>query len=320
MQAIPLDPVLQARRYAKAVEVSKRVRFDIDRDVIRSREFDFNKKFLPDGLSRIGALPFLLPAEKRFLSQVQGRSYANIFGLVERFICAQILEVSRDHWFGDQVALEALVRFTDEEIKHQEMFRRLEAMAAAGMPEGYTFMPDPNEVARAVLSASKWAVLGLICHIEIFVLQHYHSSIDPDDNLSDLWKDVFLHHAREESQHAILDEIEWAREDARLTDAERDQAVDDLIGLVGAVDGILQAQARADADYFVSATGRSFTAGEIAQIHATVLRAYRWQYIVSGVQDPRFLNVLGPMITEAQSRRIGEALAPIVEDVGHVLH
>jgi hypothetical protein len=319
MQTI-YDNTQDARRYAKAVEVSKRVRFDIDRDVIRGRQFDFNKKFLPDGLSRINALPFLLPAEKRFLSQVQGRSYANIFGLVERFICAQILDVSKDHWFGDQVALEALVRFTDEEIKHQEMFRRLERMAAAGMPEGYTFVPDPNEVARAVLSASKWAVLGLICHIEIFVLQHYHSSIDPDENLSDLWKDVFLHHAREESQHAILDELEWARENARLTVEDRDKAVDDLIGLVAAVDGILQAQARADAEYFVAVNSRSFTAEQVAQIHATVLRAYRWQYIVSGVQGERFQAALGPMITEAQMQRIGAALAPIIDDVNVVLH
>jgi hypothetical protein len=309
-----------ANRYAKAVEVSKRVRFDIDRDVIRGRQFDFNKKFLPDGLSRIEALPFLLPAERRFLSQIQGRSYANIFGLVERFISAQVLDVSRDHWFGDQVALEALVRFTDEEIKHQEMFRRLERMAAAGMPQGYVFVPDPDEVARAVLSASKWAVLGLICHIEIFVLLHYHSSIEPDANLSELWKDVFLHHAREESQHAILDELEWVREDARLSPAQRDRAVDDLIALVGAVDGILQAQARADADYFISCSGRSLSGEEAAQVHATVLRAYRWQYIVSGVQGERFQAVLGGLIDAAQFQRIATALGPIIEDVNRVLH
>ncbi|HRP96375.1 MAG TPA: hypothetical protein PL143_09020 [Rhodocyclaceae bacterium] len=313
---IPVD----TQRYAKCVEVSKRVRFDIDRDVIRGRQFDFDKKFLPDGLSRIDALPFLTPAEKRFLSQVQGRSYANIFGLVERFISAQILDVSRDHWFGDQVALEALVRFSDEEIKHQEMFRRLEQMAAARMPAGYAFLPDPNEVARAVLAASKWAVLGLTCHIEIFVLQHYHSSIDADDDLSELWKDVFLHHAREESQHAILDELEWVRENARLDDDARDRAVDDLIALVAAVDGILQAQAKADADYFAGAAARGFTPAEAAHIHATLRRAYRWQYIVSGVEDPRFVGVLGPMIDEAQYRRIGAALAPIVEDVRAIVH
>jgi len=35
--------------------------------------------------------------EKRFVSQIQGRTYANIFGLVERFINAKVLELSRDH-------------------------------------------------------------------------------------------------------------------------------------------------------------------------------------------------------------------------------
>src|SRR5512147_825902 len=43
-------------RYAKCIEVSKRVRWDIDRDVIRGRSLDFAKKFLPDGLSKVGEL------------------------------------------------------------------------------------------------------------------------------------------------------------------------------------------------------------------------------------------------------------------------
>jgi hypothetical protein len=42
------------------------------------------------------------------------------------------------------------------------------------------------------------------------------------------------------------------------------------------------------------------------------LAAYRWQYIVTGVQDPRFLEVLGSMINAEQGARINAALAPIV--------
>jgi hypothetical protein len=45
--------------YAKCTEISKKVRWDIDRDVIRGREFVFSKKFLPDGLSKIDKLDFL---------------------------------------------------------------------------------------------------------------------------------------------------------------------------------------------------------------------------------------------------------------------
>jgi hypothetical protein len=300
-----------SNRYAKCIEVSKRIRWDIDRDVIRGREFEVSKKFLPDGLSKIERLPFLDADEKRLMSQIQGRTYANIFGLVERFIAAKVLEVSHDHWLGDQIALEALVRFGDEELKHQELFRRIERMAATGMAEGYAFLHDPNAVASVVLGKSTWAVLALICHIELFVLAHYRESIDPDPNLSALWKDVFLYHWREESQHAVLDELEWMREDARLTPEQRDRAVDELIELVAAVDGILQSQSQSDAEYFLRICGRTFSGDEAEHIRAGVLGAYRWQYIVSGVQG-RFGEVLGRFITPVQYERIGKALAPIL--------
>ena len=299
-------------RYARCIEVSKRVRWDIDADVLRGRALDFDHKFLPDGLSLAPRLEFLNSAEQRFFSQVQGRTYANMFGLVERYIGVKILEVSRDHWFGDQVALEALVRFTEEELKHQELFRRVEDLAAAGMPPGYRFLPQPNEVAQAVLAASNWAVLALTCHIELFTQAHYRSSIEPDAGLSPLWKDVFLHHWREESQHAILDELEWVREDAKLGVKQRDAAVNDLIALVGAVDGIVQLQAKADTGYFVAALRRELTAAELAKVADTFLRAYRYQYIVSGVRNERFSQVLGSLITPEQGARIGAALAPIL--------
>lgn len=298
--------------YAKCIDASKRIRWDIDRDVIRGRQFDFSKKFLPDGLSKLNELGFVDAEGKRLLSHIQGRTYANIFGLVERFIAAKVLDVSKEHWFGDQTALEALVRFTDEEIKHQELFRRVEAMIAEGMPAGYTFLPNPNDVAGAVLSKRNWAVLGLTCHIEIFVLAHYRESIDPDPALSELFKDIFLFHWREEAQHATLDELEWRREHAKLTPAERDLAVGDLIELVAAVDGILQMQAHADTEYFLRVCGKTFVASEQEALHRAMLKAYRWQYIGSGVQTERFQKVLGSLITDKQMERIGSALAPIL--------
>jgi len=308
-----LQPDVDSARYAKCVEVSKRIRWDIDADVIRGREFDFTNKLLPESLSLVDRLPFLDTGERRLLSQIQGRTYANIFGLVERFISAKILEVSHDHWLGDQIALEALVRFTDEELKHQELFRRIETMIGAGMPAGYTFVPRPNDVAAAVLRKSTWSVLALTCLIELFTQVHYRASIDPDTELSPLFKDVFLFHWKEESQHAILDELEWLREDAKLTSrAERDAAVDDLIALVGGVDGILQIQAKADADYFSSVTGMDGNAQRAGRVHDTVLKAYRWQYIVSGAMEPRFQKVLAGVVDDAQMKRIQDALAPLM--------
>ncbi|MFL9911326.1 hypothetical protein [Paraburkholderia sp. RL17-337-BIB-A] len=305
-------------RYAKCIEVSRRIRWDIDRDVIRGRQLDPVHKFLPDGLAQVDRLPFLTPAQRLLMSQVQGRTYANMFRLVERFVSAKMLEVSRNHALGDQTALEAVVRFTDEELKHQELFRRIELLAADSMLPGYRFMPKADEVASFVLGKSTWSVLALTCCIEIVTQVHYRESMELDSGLSPLFKDVFLFHWKEESQHAIIDELEWEREDAQLTDARRDAAIDDLIELVNAVDGLLQVQAAADAGYFLVHAGGTMSVGERHAVSAALLDAYRWQYIVSGVTQPRFSKLLYRMITPAQAEHIGDALAPIMQRTSNI--
>ena len=298
-------------RYARCINASKRVRWDIDEDVIRGRSFDRSEKYLPDGLSLVPEFTTLSKDEKRFVSQIQGRTYANVFGLVERFINAKVLEVSRDYWLGDQIALEALVRFSDEELKHQALFRRIDDMVGETLPDGYRFDVDPDAVAGVVLDKSTWAVLALTLDIELFTQLHYRQSIEPDGELSDLFKDVFLYHWKEESQHAILDELEWKRHDTGLTADERDRAVDEFIELVGAVDGILQAQAAADAGYFAANCGRPVDEEEADAIEAGFLKAYRWQYIHSGAAHPTFGKVLSSLITEDQGQRIQAALATL---------
>ncbi len=75
-------------------------------------------------------------------------------------------------------------------------------------------------------------------------------------------------------------------------------------------------QAKADAEYFVINAGRKFSPAE-QTIGDVLQKAYRWQYIASGVQEPRFVEVLKALVTPAQMERIGKALAPILAYVGH---
>ena len=233
-----------------------------------------------------------------------------MFGLVERFIGAKMLEISREHWLGDQTALEALVRFTDEELKHQELFRRIDEMIArrhaARLP-----LPSPRQRRRAfVLGKSTWAVLALTCHIELFTQAHYRASIADADALSPLWKDVFLFHWREESQHAILDELEWAREDAKLRGAARDAAVDDLIALVGArrrhPAGAGQGRRR-----LLPASPAAAVSAARSRVRDTMLKAYRWQYIVSGVDGAALPEAARRPGQRGADARIQDALAPL---------
>jgi hypothetical protein len=107
-------------------------------------------------------------------------------------------------------------------------------------------------------------------------------------------------------------EFDWTREHERLSQAEHDRAVDDLIELVAAVDGVLQAQSAVDTGCFLKLCDREFTGEEQKAIKDGVLGAYRWQYIVSAVQHPHFARLPGSMTTPAQMSRIQAALAKIV--------
>ena len=71
-------------------------------------------------------------------------------------------------------------------------------------------------------------------------------------------------------------------------------------------------QAAADAEYFARACGRALDQAARDRVASATLAAYRFQYIASGAGDDRFLKVLGGLVTEAQMKRIGTALARIV--------
>ena len=57
-----------AARYARLVRSSKTAQWQIDRDLLQDRRFDFSRKFLPDSLSLIDRLTFLDAQEARLLS------------------------------------------------------------------------------------------------------------------------------------------------------------------------------------------------------------------------------------------------------------
>ena len=58
--------------YERAVNASKAVHWEIDKDVIRGRSFDMSKKYLPDGLSLMQEMDSLSADERRFAGQIQG--------------------------------------------------------------------------------------------------------------------------------------------------------------------------------------------------------------------------------------------------------
>ncbi len=295
-------------RPSPCITATARGRRGADPDIVAGRSLDFSQKFLPDRVSLAPRLRLPREADARLVSRIQARTYVNLSGFLARSVRAGLADVRRRAWRAGDDRLE-----DPGEPDARALFGRLEAMAAAGMPAGYAFAAPANRAGDPIRGHSAWAVLGLACCLGNAALAHGRRSVEPDAALSPLFRDVLTRHWREASRHAILDELAWRREHAMLAAAPRDAAVDDLIALVARLDGLLRDQATADAAYFAASCGRALTGEERMRVEAHVLSAYRWQSVVSGVQEPRYTEVLEDLVTPAQMRRIGRALAPMVD-------
>lgn len=62
------------------------------------------------------------------------------------------------------------------------------------------------------------------------------------------------------------------------------------------------------AKYFVQNTHRTFQPQEVKEIMKHILKAYRWQYIFSGVEHHRFQELFESLTSKAQRQRVKEAL------------
>lgn len=297
--------------YADCLANSYKVNWRIE-DVIGGKAFDPGRPWLPAGLSGAGGCGSLSDEEKRQLTHVEMGAYAYLFGFVEEFIAPEILALARDFEIEQRDAFDALTNFAAEEVKHMNLFREVREMVNAALGTPQLLLGNEKDVARAVLSKSRGAVLLLTAAIEWFTQRHYLEGFKDDTNLDQLTKDIFRAHWQEESQHARMDHLETLRAFEGLSDAEKDQAIDELIELVGAVDGLLQQQSENDVQTFQQYSGRTLTEAERADVYDSVLKAKRWVFIESGVTHPNFQELFGEVTTPAQQEKVGAALQPIL--------
>ena len=108
------------------------------------------------------------------------------------------------------------------------------------------------------------------------------------------------------------EEMERAIEFILQHQATLEERIEQTQAQIAETNRIVQMQATADSDYFLECCGTTFNAAQIERIRKSMLSAYRWQYIVSGVKDERFQAILGSMVTDAQMKRIGAALQPLL--------
>ena len=297
--------------YAECLSNSYRVNWRIA-DVIGGQHFDPARPWLPARLSGAGRATRLTALERLRLNQVEMGAYAHLFGFVEEAIAPRMVGLARNVELDEREAFDALTNFAAEEVKHMALFREVSSAVDDALGFPLTLLPGARDVARVVLGKSVAASLLLIDAIEWMTQRHYLTSFKDDASLDPFTQHIYRAHWVEESQHARLDHLETLRAFRDLAEPQKDQAFDDLIELVRAVDGLLQTQAGMDVDNLQRALGYALGVEARQDVLAAVLAAKRYTFIETGVTHPNFLDLFGQVATPTQQQKVERAVGGVL--------
>ena len=297
--------------YEECLQTAYRINWRIA-DVIESQQFDSSRRWLPRALSGVDRVSGLTEDEKTKLTHVEMGAYAHLFGYVEEFIAPRMLSLAQDYEIDNRTAFDALVNFAAEEVKHMNLFREVRGRVDQAIGFSLTLIGNEKAVARAVLGKNTGATLLLTAAIEWFTQLHYLSAFKDDEGLDPFTKHIFRHHWLEEAQHAKMDHLETLRAFDSMTPTQKDTAIEDLIGLVSAVDDLLGQQATLDVQNFERYVGRALSEAQRHDVHRGVLRAKRYAFIESGVTHPNFMALFTAVTTPAQQGKVQDALKALL--------
>jgi len=280
--------------YEEILQTSIKVAWT-EREVLEGRDFDYSKRFLPNRLSETDGIRCLDGHEKLKLNQIMGNAYCHLFAYVEEYIIPQALEAAQRDIWGDEARLRTLLLFAEDESKHQALFQRSTELFERGFGVRCGLIPAREEVARVVLSKSRLCSYLLTSMIEWMTQMHYVEHVKDRRELDGLFRDLVRYHWMDEAQHAKIDSLlidEIVRE---VSADDREKAVDELLELGGAVDGLLSQQADLDLASLEVAIGRTLSDADKDEIKRHTQHAYRWTFLVSGLEHPEFVQIVGEL-------------------------
>lgn len=275
--------------YRSNLEASQKVNWKID-DVIGGRTFDFSKRFLPEALAGVEEIRCLGPEEQLKLNQIRGFTYLYLFGLIEEYILPSVIEHAGASAHGDDYEMRALLRFAEEEAKHIQLFKWFVEEFERGFGTRCGAIGPAREIAAAILDHSRLGVFLTTLHVEWLTQKHFVESVKDNakENLDPLFCSLLKHHWMEESQHAKLDTLVVDKLASALGPERIEAAIDDYMEIGKMLDGALAAQRKLDVDSLQKATGRTFSAEEVAEIDRAQTKAYRRTFLLGGMTHPNF--------------------------------
>jgi hypothetical protein len=288
--------------YASCIANSDKITWKLDDVLPLGTELDFSRPFLPEQLVMLQNVTCLNEHEKKRLNQIVGNAYLHLFGFVEEYILATVVQHANAEMFGDRMAVRALCRFAEEEAKHMQLFDRYREAFNRGFGHNCGVLESAVPVAEVIMSKSPLAVMTLTLHIELMTQQHYTECIKDNSQIDPFFASLLRYHWLDESQHAKIDALELEKLAVMATPEEIENAVDQYLEILGAFDGLLQQQAEMDIASLSADTERTFNQTEREQLMKALMASYRKTFIVYGMTNPGFVKIMGSMSKHGQAR------------------
>jgi hypothetical protein len=293
----PAYAFTQGLDYASIVAASEKVAWTVD-EIFRDRRFDASKPMVPASWVGTQTLGFLDNQEQRTLNHCRAFSYVHLLGNFEEFIPLHLTGMVQQDWHDDRTHLRALLRFGEEEMKHQQLFRRAETVLeySCGHPFGRYFDEHKarvTEFTNAILTYPPLPRFLILLALELGTQRHYVESIrDHTEESGDpLYVDILKAHWIEETQHTKSDMLEIAQLARGLSPEDLSTVFDHMAGIGGLVDATFVGQVDKEVETLQQVTGRTFTEAEATTLRDTLYQSM--SAIIAGVSltHPSFTKV-----------------------------
>jgi len=260
-------------------------------------QFDASTAIVPAGWVGVDHLTFLDDEQRRLLNHCRAFSYVHLLGNFEDFIPHHLDDGFSRAGTSDHARRRALLRFEEEELKHQELFRVAEMLLEQAC--GYSF-DRYFDAAGTRLAAFNAAVLAyptltrclVLLALELGTQRVYVESMhDAAMGKASLYSRLLRAHWVEEAQHTKCGMLEIAALAAEHDVSELRAAVEQVAAVGALVDATIQHQVSAEIATLRRLTGGSFTLADHATLHAALHRSLAT--LVTGVSltHPRFVGV-----------------------------
>jgi hypothetical protein len=293
--------------YESCIRNSEKVSWRLDDVLPPGTRLDFQRPFLPAALAGVDPPDFLPALEGLRLNQLTGNAYVNLFAFVEEYILALAVQLAQAEMFGDHKAIRALVRFAEEEAKHQSLFHRYSEAFREGFGAPCEVLESASAVAGVILGKTPIAVLVTTLHIELMTQAHYVESVRDNTSIDPLVASLLHHHWLEEAQHARIDALELDKLLDHATPEQISQGIEQYLSVLEAFDGLLRQQAEMDLRALDAHSGRPLPPEQAEQVVHSQHRGYRRTFLVAGMTNKAFADIVKKMSVNGAAQVVARA-------------